>query len=233
MVTCVIVKGIAAMNKWLFIWFCCLSTLSFANSFPIPGNTIVGGVTQNAQSLGMTVSIQKFESKLSKASLISYYQKLWGDNGVQSELSPWSMIGSKINSQYFNVQAQSAGYGSRGYLSISNLPDLIEKGEISPDSLVDDFPKMGGSLIINNQQHTDLLNISKTVQIRNHFSISANSQYYLTHYRQRGWALENDTKLSALKGRVLLMAKGKDKLSITINSLDGQSHIVANLSWAK
>ena len=202
------------MNRGLLVWLCCLSTLCFGNSFPIPGNTILGSVTQDAQSLGMNVSIQKFESKLSKASLLSYYQKLWGDNGVQSELSPWSMIGSKINSQYYNVQAQSTGYGSRGYLSISNLPDLIEKGEINAASLVDDFPKMGGSLIINNQQHTDLLNISRTVQIRNHFSISANSQYYLTHYRQRGWALENDTKHSALKGRVLLMAKGKDKLTL-------------------
>jgi len=220
------------MNKLILVLFCLSVNISFANSFPLPAKTIVGTVSKSAQALGMTLSIQKFESRLSMLKLLAYYQKLWGENGVQSEMPPWKMIGAKVKGHYYNVQVQTNGTGSLGFLSISDLPELIEKEQINHQTMLVDFPKMGGSEIIDNQKHSDLLNTSRTVQIRNKFSISANSQYYINHYRQRGWALQNDTRGSGLKGRVLFLANGKNKLSLTISSLAGESHIVANLSGA-
>ncbi|EPJ47035.1 MAG: hypothetical protein OFPII_16080 [Osedax symbiont Rs1] len=220
------------MIKLLLLALALLPHLSHASGFPLPADTIVSSVSQRAHTLGMTLSIQKFESKLSKAKLLAYYQKLWGANGVQSTMEPWDMLGAKLKTHYYNVQVQSAGMGSRGYLSISDLPKLLENKQISKAAMLGVFPKMGGSKIVDNQKHTDLLNTSNTVQIRNHFSVSANSQFYLNHYRHRGWVLQNDTQHSGLKGRVLLLAKGERKLSLTINNLAGESYIVANLSRA-
>jgi len=205
----------------------------FPRSFPKPPNSQISVVSENSKTLGMNLNIRKFTSTKSLDDIVTYYQTVWGEQAATTIYSPWTMIGTRVEGQFFNVQVQRQGLDSWGYLSISDLPERVEQqGQVAPLKY-GDIAAMGNTRVLDAQQHGDLLNFSSTNLMSNRFSIESNRNFYLQHYQAKGWTLKQDSENSLVQSRVLLFAKGSKSLSFTINQIAGETQIVANLIAAK
>ncbi len=198
-----------------------------AFGFPKPPKSQVVQVSKDAQAMGMNLRIRKFTSQLSPDEVISFYAEKWSDS-VITEYDPWLMIGRGLKGKYYNVQVQKKGMGSWGYLSVSDLPERLEKGDYQlPGSKP--FPAMSGSTFLDDQEHSDPHKHGRTLMLSNSYSVDANSKFYLKHYKKKGWKLTGDTQLSKMKGRVLLLQKANKALNLTVNRMYGKTFVVANL----
>ena len=217
------IKTIIAISIWLLPFF------AIATDFPAPPRSTITNVSNAAKSMGMTLSIRKFTTKMSIEDIVTFYQKRWRDQGVQSQLSPWLMLGTRIGDKFYNVQMQRKGRGTWGYLSVSNLPKQLASGNYqvtTPNA----FPTMTNSQILDHQQHKDLLNIAKTSVITNRFSVQANAQFYIRHFDSRGWQAIQDTHQTLPQTRLLEFAKGRESLTLTLKREKKLTYIVANMT---
>lgn len=204
---------------------------AIAVDFPEPPRSTLASVSPSTTVFGMEMSIRRFNSDLTPSEVLGFYSELWGDDAVGSSLPPWEMIGTRSGKRYLNVQVQPQGGGSWGYLSSSDLPGRIEKGD-SGGPKGQDFPKMAGSRVLNDQHHNDPMKTGRVVLLTNDFSVKANGDFYRRHYEERGWVVQNDSASSKLKGRVLVISRGRSLLTVTVNKLEGRTMIVANLEKA-
>lgn len=215
---------------WCFLVIGCLVWPKVsAETFPAPPKSTVELVSSDAQSMGMSLSIRKFTTKTAMKPIIEFYQKRWQDQAIVSTMGPWTMVGYRRLGKFYNVQMQAKNNQTWGYLSVSNLPERLDSGnyKIHQPNV---FPAMGNSKVLDHQQHTDLLNHSKTTLLSNKFSVDANSSFYINHFTSRRWQLsQNSEKL--LKGaRVLTFDKGRQSLSLTLERKSGTTFIVSNLT---
>jgi hypothetical protein len=197
--------------------------------FPVPPNSQVGIVSEQAGAQGLRMKIQRFSSTKQLSEVVEFYKQLWSERAAVTQFSPWTMVGNKIADKFYNVQLQSNSQGTWGYLSISDLAERLEKGEFPRVLNHVDFPAMGGSKVVDKQTHSDKISDSKTLMLLNNFSVAANSKYYINHYRQRGWQLKQDTVGSAVRNRVLVLAKGGQNISLTIGRNNRHTMIVATV----
>ena len=207
-------------------WALFTSPVLAFSPFPAPPKSQTLSVSEETQSLGMKLRIRKFTSRLSPEQVIGFYQQLWPEDGALTPLPPWQMIGRAHKGKFYNVQVQSQGRGSWGYLSVSDLPKRIEDNSLEISKK--DFPMLSGSQVIDDQRHQDPHKRGRTLMISNQFSIDANSKFYLEHYRRLGWKVSGNTQGSRLRGRVLVLQKGNDLLNLTIQKLAGGTYVVAN-----
>lgn len=217
---------LASSVALLLVWVFSISSAWAFSKFPAPPKSQVQSVSDDTQSLGMNLRIRKFTSRLSPEQVIGFYQEMWPEDGALTPLPPWQMIGRAYKGKFYNVQVQSQGRGSWGYLSVSDLPERIEEGNLQISKK--DFPMMSGSQVIDDQRHKDPHKSGRTLMISNRFSIDANSKFYLEHYQRLGWKVSGNTQGSRLRGRVLVLQKGNDLLNLTIQNLAGGTYIVAN-----
>ncbi|NQZ31302.1 MAG: hypothetical protein HRU06_08490 [Oceanospirillaceae bacterium] len=222
------------MNKLLFTLACLIfSTFCAASDFPAPPKAVVINVSAQAQVMGMTMSIRKFESVNSPRSVIDFYQSLWEGEFVVTDMPPWRMIGHSSHGKFYNVQVQNGnGRGAVGYLSVSDAPQRLDAGTLLAPSF-GKFPSMGGSELLDRQRHQDLLTNSDTYLLKNGFSVHGNSQFYINHYQNHGWSIRRDTNNASPNVRVILLSKGNEQLNLSIRKVGRGSEIVANMTQGK
>jgi len=222
-------RGIVVI-KWMFLLILPLSFASVKASafgFPSPPNSTVEMVSDGTQSMGMKLRIRKFKSRLGVEEVLKFYEQRW-ETAVVVEQQPWMMIGRQLKGRYYNVQVQKQGSGSWGYLSVSDLPKRLEKGDYALPGQ-NDFPAPQGSTVLDDQQHKDPHKTGRTLMLSNSISVNSNSSYYINHYTSRGWKLTGDTQASQMKGRVLQLQKGRQALNLTISKMYGKTFVVANM----
>ncbi len=227
-------RGIA-VNRWILLFlslfFYC--TKAVGQNFPVPPDTKVGVVSEQANVQGMRLKIQRITSPQPLQQVLAFYKQLWADKGIVSTFQSWTMIGNKIADKFYNVQLQSNSQGTWGYLSVSDLPKRLQQNALPKTLSSSEFPAMNGSQILDSQSHNDLLNNSKTVMLFNSFSVAANSQYYLKYYQQRGWQVKQNSEGSALKARVLVLSNGAQNISLTIHQRNNRTLVIANVIEGK
>jgi len=209
-----------------------LSVSAQAVDFPAPPDSVVTSVSNSTTVFGMTMKIRRFETRKSKADVVDFYARRWEDNAVITLMEPWEMIGKVEGKQYLNVQVQTGLSGSWGFLSISNLPEQIEKDRLEVPG-TQSFPKMAGSTVISDQEHQDPMKTARTLVLTNSFSVGSNSQFYRKHYQGQGWQLVADTAGTKVKGAAMTFSKGRKLLLLTINRVDATTSVVANIEHAK
>jgi len=203
------------------------------DDFPAPPDSVVSSVSGGTKVFGMTMKIRRFETRRSKEEVINFYVEQWeDDSAVITLMEPWEMIGKAEGKQYLNVQVQAGLSGSWGFLSISNLPQQIEKDQLQVPGKKP-FPKMSGSTVVSDQEHNDSTKTARTIALTNSFSVDSNSRFYRKHYQGQGWQLVADTAGTKIKGSAMTFSKGKQLLLLTINRIDSTTSVVANIEHAK
>ena len=215
-----------------FLLFVFFSANLWAMDLPDPPESVITDVSESTSAYGVTMEIRRFESRLSKASVIDFYNDRWADTAAITLYGPWEMIGKVEQKKFVNVQVQDGFGGSWGYLSISDLPRAITQDKLQAPSGVG-FPRMSGSQVLSDQKHNDAIKDGRTLMINNNFSVNANGKFYRNYYQGQGWQLVADTKGSRLKGVAMTFSKGRQLLSLTINQINSNTSIVANMETAK
>lgn len=227
----VMTRGIVVIKRLIYIWapslLCLYSLQVSAFGFPSPPDSTVEMVTEGTKSMGMTLRIRKFKSRLSVEEVLKFYEQRW-DKAVVVEQLPWLMIGRELKGHYYNVQVQKRGNGSWGYLSVSDLPQRIKKDDFSLFGR-SDFPAPQGSTVLDDQQHKDPHKTGRTLMLSNRLSVNSNSRYYINHYVSRSWKITGDTQNSRMKSRVIQLQKGRRAINLTISNMYGKTFVVANV----
>ena len=143
-------------------------------------------------------------------------------------MPPWRMIGRIDDELYHNVQLQTRGEMTWGYLSTSNLPAQVRKNKPQP-VLTRFFPMMNGSTVIDDQVNEDSGKTGRVIILVNNFSVKSNHDFYRRHFQAKGWKILMD-ELTAPRGKAYAMYAnlGSKTISMTIVDQDGQTAIVAN-----
>ena len=198
--------------------------------FVAPPNAKVEWVTPDAKTEGMQLKIRKFTVlNMSMDDVLTFYREEWEGEFAEVDMPPWKMIGTKQDKEYWNVQVQrGTNGGSWGYLGVSDLPEMLEKGRALGGQKGKGFPKMAGSTVVNDNHYNDIGKKSRTVLIQNKFSVASNVSYYRNHYINNGWSAAMDRPSQLNGGHVLYLSKGSESMGMTFNRSDGKTSVVAN-----
>jgi hypothetical protein len=162
--------------------------------------------------------------------VLNFYRGKWKGEFVENELLPWQMIGTKRDGKFYNVQVQaSSATKSWGYLGVSDLPRVLEKGGKLGSNAKKFFPMMNGSRVVNDLEHRDPGKNARTLWINNDFSVASNADYYRNFYVQQGWTKLVDQSADASSNHVLVFQQGDKTVNMTIDKSDeGSTNIVVN-----
>jgi hypothetical protein len=209
-----------------------------APKFPSPPDANVGKLGDDMIINGMPMNIRQFTSLKSVNTILEYYRDYW-PRGTEEKpgytetdaLQPWKIITRVEDGYIMTVQVTEQNErGSHGLLSMSKLPDL----DRPLPGTGNDFPKMKGSIVINDLETKDIGKRGRTLQLFNRFSVESNANYYRDHFTNSGWATNMDQKLSDGNGYAQRFTQGNNNIIISINKTRDGSIIVAQsetLGW--
>jgi hypothetical protein len=211
----------------------CFSHLAYSKpKFDAPPRAKVELISSSLKTEGIELSIRRFEViSMTVEEVLNFYREEWGERVGETDLPPWKMIGTKQKENYWNVQVQRlSGGGSWGYLSVSDLPDILKnKKPLGIEANAQKrFPMMTGSQVVNDLLHDDVGKKARTLMLRNSSSVSSNADYYRNHYIARGYKATMDK--SDLRSRTYLLEFNKlnETVSLVLDSNQGQTTVVAN-----
>ncbi len=215
---------------WIFLGmiFFPLSEGLARNEFPPPPDAYVEVIAPSVTSRGVTMHIRRIEVEAGIEVVLSFYRELWGDTAKETHMPPWRMIGRIDDGYYHNVQLQTRGEMTWGYLSTSNLPAQVRKNKPQP-VLTRFFPMMNGSTVIDDQVHEDPGKTGRVIILVNSFSVKSNHNFYRRHFQAKGWTIVMDEQTEPRGKSYAMHANlGSKSVSMTIAQQDGQTTIVAN-----
>lgn len=227
-----VVGGIVNFNRLLlFFLLLGMPLLILAGPrFEAPPKAAVEWVAPESKVEGMQLKVRKFTVlNMNMDDVLAFYRKEWEGEFAEVAMPPWKMIGTKQNKEYWNVQVQPrSGGGAWGYLGVSDLPELLEKGRKLGGRKGKGFPQMAGSMVVNDNRYKDIGKKSRTLLLQNKFSVASNVSYYRNHYVNTGWNTVMDRPSQLNGGHVLYMSKGSESLGLTFSRSDGKTSVVAN-----
>jgi hypothetical protein len=200
------------------------------DSFPVPPGTNLVAVTDklNFDNL-MTMQVRKFDVEMSVEEVLNYYRGTWKDQFVENDMPPWKVISTKQGGKFYTVQVQASGVGkSWGYLGVSDLPRVLEKGAKPGATAHKNFPMMNGSTVMNDLKQEDPGRKARTLWINNGFSVASNAEYYRSFYTEQGWTKLVDQSADASNSNhVLVFQQGDKTINMSIDkSAEGGTNVV-------
>jgi hypothetical protein len=199
------------------------------NSFPVPPGANLVAVADKMNYEGMTMQVRKFDIEMSVEEVLNFYRGTWQGAFVENDMPPWKMISSKQGDRFYTVQVQASGSTkSWGYLGVSDLPKLLEKGGKLGSQAHKSFPMMDGSSVINDLNHDDIGRKSRTLWINNRFSVTSNAEYYRNFYTQQGWTKLVDQSADSSRNHVLVFQQGDKTVNMSIDKSEQGTNIIVN-----
>ena len=199
------------------------------DSFPVPPGANLVAVADQINYEGMTMRVRKFDIEMTVEEVLNFYRGYWQGAFVENDMPPWKMISSKQGDRFYTVQVQpSSSTESWGYLGVSDLPQVLEKGGRLGSQAKKFFPMMNGSTVVNDLAHDDVGRQSRTLWINNHFSVPSNTEYYRGFYTQQGWTKLVDQTADASNSHVLVFQQGDKTVNMTINKAEQGTNIIVN-----
>jgi len=201
--------------------------------FPAPPDASIQKMADEMQALGGALDVRRFESGDTIEEVSNFYKQRWkrgpdGDVGYRESLTEkWYVISRMERGYLLAVQIQpNASGGSWGYLSISELPALLEdRAGRSPRSTP--FPSMAGSVVLDDMHSDDPGKSGRVVSLANEFSLGGNVTFYRDHYRALGWKADMDLPVES--GHSLTYSTRGRTVRIVIQATEqGGAVIVAN-----
>lgn len=199
--------------------------------FPAPDRAKVSVVADNMTVQGRNMSVRAFISKDPVEEIIEFYEEEWAEPPSKEappfahepdKLAPWHLITRVEDGYVMTVQVQPQGRnGSFGYLALGRLPDPGDGPVKMPEP-----PAPAGSHVLSNMLTDDPGKSGQTSMIANDLSLDSNVNYYRNLYA--GWRKDIDRSLGNKSLHALSFRKGRNEVSITVQSGRGGSMVVVN-----
>ncbi len=198
----------------------CLGLVAHAqarSTFPPPPKSSIGIVGNKMIVNGIPMQIRLFSTDRSLQQVIDFYMALWEDDtdqglpgySISTALRPWTII-SRIEEEYIlTVQVTSDNKRrASGYLSMSPI-DPAQRTEPGKD-----FPRMKGSMILNDTVSEDSGKNGRNVLLQNSNSIKSNANFYRNHYKRLGW--EEITEIPPHQGKQQVLQFRRSNKHVTL-----------------
>ena len=184
---------------------------------PAPPKSKIGFLGEKMIVNGIPMQIRQFSSNRSLQEVIDFYIALWEDDtipglpgySISTALRPWTII-SRIEEEYI-LTVQVASNNKRrasGYLSVSPLDP---KQYTKPGQ---DFPRMKGSMILNDTVSEDSGKKRRNVLLQNSNSIQSNAIFYRNYYKRLGW--EEITEIPPHSGKQQVLQFRRSNKHVTL-----------------
>ncbi len=205
----------------------CLGLVAHAqarSTFPAPPKSIIGMLGNKMIVNGIPMQIRQFSTDRSLQQVIDFYTVLWEDDtdqglpgySISTALPPWTII-SRIEEEYIlTVQvASDSKHRASGYLSMSPIDpaQLTEPGK--------DFPRMKGSVILNDTISEDSGKKGRNVLLQNSNSIKSNANFYRSHYKRLGWEEITEIPPHSGKQQVLQFRRSNKHVTLVLKEQAG------------
>lgn len=209
-------------------WLCCFQGTASAklSDYSTPSWLTFSEVAKNMTINGLPSEVYYFSGERSAQETLNFYKKSWQNHPdyspgyAESTIPGWYIISRAEKNILLTVQVQSnQTFTSEGYFSIGYL-DKISTPKI------DTIPMLGGSSILNQTESNDFGKKGQTVLVSNNSSVSANTDFYLQYYTDRGWT--NDTTQVDANATVLIFRNSSQEAHLVIKELFGATQIVMN-----
>lgn len=178
-------------------------------------------VAENVRVNGLAMQISHFKSYLSAREVLNFYRNKWSAKFDESTHGQWQQISRMQKNYFITVQVQEAGFSnSFGRINILNLSE-------KPAAIGVNTPMIFDSEILNEVVTKDKSNISIVTLIANKYSVDANTQYYESYYKQKGWNVVL-AQTEQQENQMLVFRKQNTEITITLNPFNSGSSIVMN-----
>ncbi len=223
--------------KWSKAWWVCL-LLTFsikANAgwptFPHAPGMESKWIADQLVYNGVPMWVEEFSCICRPEKVLDYYRRRWGrlkHGFVESEFRGFQQINRGEEGFFFSVQIKEKNNGegeSEGRLSITVVPP---KGSESP-VLGSGIPQPDFTSVLNDVQDAVPGKRIRTLALYNDIDMMTNTNFYRTHFAERGWKSMLQT-VSPKQGSQALSftRKNKDVNIVIYTGQNGQSNILYN-----
>ncbi len=216
----------------------CLFAAAFVASakteFPAPKDAKVDIVSEDMVLNGITMSAWELRSQRQPENVLAFYRDFWaqGTNGqpgfTEQTLGEWRVVThvDQKKGLVYTVQARPTIGGTLALLGVSNL---LRSRATPRTDLGSDIPKIAGSQVQNDLVAQDLGVFSRTILLSNTHSVQQNLDFYIDHFKRKGWKIEHGIAIGQKGGGALTVVDGGSRWSFTFSSQSGATQMVAVL----
>ncbi len=215
------------LSKTCLVALLCLGLIAHAEArsvLPAPPNSKIGFLGNKMIVNGIPMQIRQFSSNRSLQEVIDFYIALWEEDtdgrlpgySISTALPPWTII-SRIEEEYIlTVQvASDRKQRASGYLSMSPI-DPAQRTKPGKD-----FPRMKGSMILNDTVSEDSGKNGRNVLLQNSNSLKSNANFYRNHYRRLGWEEITEIPPHSGKQQVLQFRRSNNHVTLVLKEQAG------------
>ncbi len=206
--------------------------------FPTPAGASVSWVAENMRYNNVPMQIRMMQSSDSPARILAFYRERWKDAGgktAETRLSPWTILALASGPFQFTVETREVKGGSESVLTISRLPEMVEKARQSLrgqgpgfDKPGHGFPMMSGSRVHMDMESFDEGRQGRMIMHRNSFPVEDNALYLREQLLLHGWTRNKDNRSPDGRSRTLVFRRGSQELVLTLSRNGSQTEILSS-----
>lgn len=160
---------------------------------PDPPKSKVEWVAKDSVINGLPSRIEKFESQLSMAEVLSHYRAFWANSPTgkprENKMGDWSTLSTLQGPFQITLQVQSKGkQGSFGLISVANF------GEANKDFYPKSMPKWSDAKVLQVMESDDGPKHSQYVVVASRESLDFNIRRSREEWQRRGFTLVRESK---------------------------------------
>jgi hypothetical protein len=202
------------------------------DEFPVPEDADVAQVGLNMRLNGIRMSSWELRSEQSLESVIRFYQEAWGTGDERRPGYTLVKLGDarllthidERRELIYTVQAHTVSGETVAQLAVT---DLLAGRGVAPETLVADFPRLGGSTVESVLEADEAGWKSRTITLSNRRSVQQNLEQYIQALSAAGWQVEEAAMARSGNGG-LSAARGNDRLQLAVTrGPDGLSRTIA------
>ena len=209
----------------------CLGLVAHAQArsiLPAPPKSNIGLLGEKIVVNGIPTQIRLFSTSSSLQEVIDFYKTLWEEDVVtgvpgyiiSTDLPPWTII-SRIEEEYI-LTVQVTSNNKRRALGYLSMIPLDPAQRTKPGM---DFPRMKGSMILNDTYSEDSGKKGRNILLKNSNSIKSNANFYRNHYQRLGWEEITEIPLHSGKQQVLQFRRSNKHVTLVLKAQAGATII--------
>lgn len=211
------------------------ATLDEWPAVPPPPRARVEWVAENAVVNGLPTRVERFESELTPAEVLTFYRTRWAGarfgSPRETQTAGWRALSTLSGSFQLAVQVRPAreGTGSEGLLSVANFADV--RREPAPSIL----PRFRDTRIAQVTESSDGPVKSQLVSMISTESFDVNLQRWRGEWLRRGWQLDFEKQApverDGIKTWLASFSKPPQSIDLALawRPTDRRSYLTANL----
>lgn len=202
------------------------------DEFPVPDDADVAQVGLNMRLNGIRMSSWELRTAQTMDSVLRFYQDEWGTGDARRpgytlvELGEARLL-THIDERrelIYTVQLQAAGGETVGQLAVT---DMLAGNGVAPETLIKDFPRLGGSTVESVLEADEAGWKSRTITLSNSRPVQHNLDQFIAALSADGWQVEQAAMVRSGDG-ALSAARGNDRLHLAVTRApDGLSRTIA------